>query len=76
MTAGVHVERCVGKGLVLRKKVRGDRRRYALALTAKGHKALQGIRRRVPDHEERLAQRLTARERRQLITLLDKVGHD
>jgi DNA-binding MarR family transcriptional regulator len=76
MTAGVHVERCVARGLVSREKVPGDRRRYALALTAKGRKTLHGVRRRVPDHEGRLAKRLTAREHRQLITLLDKVGHD
>ena len=76
MTAGVHVERCVDRGLVSRQKVQGDRRRYALALTPKGRKAIHGIRRRVPGHEERLARRLTAVERRQLVTLLDKIGHD
>jgi DNA-binding MarR family transcriptional regulator len=76
MTAGVHVEKCVARGLVSRKKVPGDRRRYALALTSKGRQAINGIRRRIPDHESHLAKRLTARERRQLVTLLDKVGHD
>jgi len=76
MTAGVHVEKCVARGLVSRKKVPGDRRRYALALTSKGRRAINGIRRRIPDHESHLAKRLTARERRQLVTLLDKVGHD
>ena len=76
MTAGVHVERCVNRGLVSREKVRGDRRRYALALTSKGRKTIHDIRRRVPGHEDRLTQRLTARERRQLVMLLDKVGHD
>lgn len=76
MTAGMHVERCVDKGLVSRAKVRGDRRRYALSLTPKGRKAIQGIRRRVPVHEDRLSKRLTARERRQLVMLLDKIGHD
>jgi DNA-binding MarR family transcriptional regulator len=76
MTAGVHVERCVARGLVSRKKVPGDRRRYALALTPKGRRAIHDIRRRVPVHEDRLSKRLTAAERRQLVTLLDKVGHD
>ena len=76
MTAGVHVQRCIGKGLVSRERVRGDRRRYALLLTPQGRKALHDIRRRIPDHEGRLAQRLTLEERRQLITLLDKIGPD
>lgn len=76
MTAGVHVERCVNRGLVSRRKVRGDRRRYALALTSKGRKAIHDIRGRIPDHEGRLSKRLTAGERRQLVTLLDRVGHD
>ncbi len=76
MTAGVHVQRCVDRGLVSREKVRGDRRRYALALTPKGRKSIHDIRRRIPIHEGRLSKRLTARERRQLVTLLDKLGHD
>lgn len=76
MTAGVHVQRCVDRGLISREKVRGDRRRYALILTPKGRKALHDIRRRVPTHEDRLTKRLTPSERRQLVTLLDKVGHD
>ena len=76
VTAGVHAKRCVDRGLVERERVRGDRRRYALLLTAKGRKALRDIRERIPLHEDRLALRLTRAERRQLITLLDKVGHD
>jgi DNA-binding MarR family transcriptional regulator len=76
MTAGVHVKRCVDRGLIAREKVRGDRRRYALVLTPKGRKALHDVRRRVPHHEDRLALRLTPAERQQLVTLLDKVGHD
>ena len=76
MTAGVHVQRCVDRGLISREKVRGDRRRYALALTPKGRKAIHDIRRRIPIHEGRLSKRLTAKERRQLVMLLDKLGHD
>jgi DNA-binding MarR family transcriptional regulator len=76
MTAGINAKRCVAKGLVVRETVSGDRRRYALHLTAAGRAALRAIRERIPLHEQRLAQRLSTAERRQLIALLDKVGHD
>jgi DNA-binding MarR family transcriptional regulator len=76
MTAGINAKRCVEKGLVVREAVPGDRRKYALRLTAAGRKELRAIRKRIPLHEDRLAQRLTAGERQQLIVLLDKVGHD
>jgi DNA-binding MarR family transcriptional regulator len=76
MTAGINAKRCVEKGLVVRETVPGDRRRYALHLTAAGREELQAIRERIPFHEDRLAQRLSTAERGQLIALLDKVGHD
>jgi MarR family transcriptional regulator, temperature-dependent positive regulator of motility len=76
MTAGINVKRCVHKGLVVRETVAGDRRRYALRLTEAGREELRAIRKRIPLHESRLAQRLTTAERLQLIALLDKVGHD
>ena len=76
MTAGINAKRCIQKGLVVRETVPGDRRRYALHLTDEGHEELQAIRKRIPLHEQRLTQRLSAAERLQLVTLLDKVGHD
>jgi DNA-binding MarR family transcriptional regulator len=76
MTAGVHVKRCVDRGLVVRENVPGDRRRYSLVLAPKGRKTLEAVRRRIPYHEERLALRLAPGERRQLVQLLDKLGHD
>lgn len=76
MTAGINIRRCVERGLVVRKTVPGDRRRYALHLTDAGRDELRAIRERIPLHEGRLAQRLSAAERQQLIALLDKVGHD
>ena len=76
MTAGINARRCVEQGLVVRETVPGDRRRYALHLTDAGRAALRAIRERIPLHEDRLAQRLSAAERGQLIALLDKVGHD
>jgi DNA-binding MarR family transcriptional regulator len=76
MTAGVHVKRCVDRGLVAREAVPGDRRRYALVLTSKGRKTLGDIRRRLPLHERQLVLRLSTEERHLLVELLDKVGHD
>lgn len=76
MTAGINTKRCAEKGLIVRETVAGDRRRYALHLTDAGREELQVIRERIPLHEERLAQRLSLAERRQLVALLDKVGHD
>jgi DNA-binding MarR family transcriptional regulator len=76
MTAGINAKRCVEKGLVVRETVPGDRRKFALHLTDAGRVELRAIRKRIPLHENRLAQRITAEERQQLIALLDKVGHD
>jgi DNA-binding MarR family transcriptional regulator len=76
MTAGINAKRCVEMGLVEREIVTSDRRRYALRLTDAGREALRALSERIPLHEDRLARRLTATERRQLIALLDKVGHD
>ncbi len=76
MTAGINAKRCVEKGFVVRETVPSDRRRFALHLTDVGRAELRAIRERLPLHEDRLAQRLSAAERGQLIALLDKVGHD
>lgn len=76
MTAGINTKRCVEKGLVVRHTVSGDRRKYALYLTDAGRRELRAVRDRIPLHEDRLAKRLSAAEREQLISLLDKVGHD
>jgi DNA-binding MarR family transcriptional regulator len=61
-------------GYVERQPVQGDRRAYGLALTPLGRKDLRKIERAVVDQDQRVAQRLKASEREQLLKLLDKLA--
>jgi DNA-binding MarR family transcriptional regulator len=61
------------RGLVER-GASGDRRSYVLALTAEGRAKLEELRTRMPQYEARIAARLTAAERKQLMVLLEKVA--
>lgn len=61
-------------GLICRLDVKGDRRRYALALTATGRSKLEQLRLRMAEYEQRLAADLTPAERQQLIELLNRVA--
>ena len=61
-------------GYVERLEVPGDRRAYGLALTALGRKDLRQIEQAVLKQDQRAAHRLTAEERQQLLTLLDKLS--
>lgn len=61
-------------GLICRLDVQGDRRRYALALTATGRAKLEQLRLRMAEYEERIAARLSAAEREQLIALLNRTA--
>lgn len=49
-------------------------RAYGLALTALGRKDLRRIEQAVLEQDQRAAHRLTAEERQQLLTLLDKLA--
>jgi DNA-binding MarR family transcriptional regulator len=60
-------------GLVERARDPGDRRAYALQITADGRRWLRGATRKVRDGQERLLAPLTAPEREQLIALLQKL---
>lgn len=61
-------------GLVCRLDVQGDRRRYALALTATGRSKLEQLRVRMAEYEERIARGLAPAEREQLIALLNRTA--
>lgn len=61
-------------GLVCRLDVAGDRRRYCLALTATGRHRMESLRERLDAYESRLAAKLTATERKQLMSLLERVA--
>jgi DNA-binding MarR family transcriptional regulator len=62
-----------GRGLVERRRGE-DRRTNGLWLTAEGRGLVSKLKRRIQLHERRVAARLTAAEREQLIGLLEKLA--
>ena len=62
-----------GRGLVERRRGE-DRRTNGLWLTAEGRGLVSKLKRRIQLHERRVAARLTAAEREQLIELLEKLA--
>lgn len=60
-------------GLVERARDEADRRRNAVALTAKGRAALKRLEARVARAQEELLEPLSAKEREQLVGLLTRV---
>ncbi len=60
-------------GFIRRMAVPADRRRYSLVLTASGRAMLDTLRERHAAYETELSRRLSAAERQQLITLLEKL---
>jgi len=61
------------QGLVERRRG-ADRRTNGLLLTPGGRVLVAGLKRRIRAHERRVAARLTAEERGQLLTLLEKLS--
>lgn len=61
-----------GRGLIERRRGE-DRRTNGLWLTAEGRTAVNRLKRRIQMHERRIAARLSAEEREQLIGLLEKL---
>lgn len=61
-----------GRGLIERRRGE-DRRTNGLWLTAEGRSAVNRLKRRIQMHERRVAARLSAEERDQLLTLLEKL---
>jgi DNA-binding MarR family transcriptional regulator len=62
------------RGFIERRATEGDRRSYALNLTAEGHQELNVLTHQIRAYEERLAANLSPDERAHLIALLEKVG--
>lgn len=62
-----------GRGLIERRRGT-DRRTNGLWLTAEGRSLVGVLKRRILQHERRVAAKLTAAERRQLLTLLAKLS--
>ena len=72
-TVGATVARAIQAGLIRRDDAHDDARRYVLSLTPRGQRMIATLRRRIADHERRVAGHLTANERRQLRALLHKM---
>jgi DNA-binding MarR family transcriptional regulator len=70
----VLVDELEEKGLVERRDSREDRRVYALHLTAKGRRALEGIARIGAEHDEAICAALNEEERAQLGSLLRRIA--
>ena len=66
------VDMLEGRGLVERRRGE-DRRTNGLWLTAEGRSTVARLKRRIQAHERRVAARLSAEERAQLLALLEKL---
>jgi DNA-binding MarR family transcriptional regulator len=66
------VDMLEGRGLIERRRGQ-DRRTNGLWLTAEGRATAARLKRRIQAHERRVASRLSAEERTQLIALLEKL---
>jgi len=72
----VLVDELEEKGLVERRDSREDRRVYALQLTAKGRRALDGVTRISLEHDDAICAALSESEREQLSGLLQRIADD
>jgi DNA-binding MarR family transcriptional regulator len=64
----------VARGLLARSVSAGDRRSFALNLTAEGKSMLESCLQSIHDHENRLLADLTGEERQTLMALLRRIG--
>lgn len=67
------VDELEAQGMIERRAHRGDRRIKALYLTRQGRKALDIVMRASAEHEAQLTSGLNARERKQLIEILNRI---
>jgi DNA-binding MarR family transcriptional regulator len=70
----VSLHRMARRGLIQRVRSTADRRQNGLRLTASGAAVLRDMVKYVQQHEQRITARLSARECKQLVALLSKVG--
>jgi DNA-binding MarR family transcriptional regulator len=73
-TLVVRLHRLAERGLIERVRSTADRRENGLRLTSKGEAALKSMLAFVARHERRIAARLSPSERKQLVTILRKIG--
>lgn len=67
------IRRMIGKGLIQRKRTKQDARAYAVRLSDKGWRILEGAEPGAQRADQRLLAGLTAPERRQFMDCLDKL---
>lgn len=67
------VDKLESRKWVVRKRSTVDRRKHELHLSAQGRTALTAMRKEVDEHESVFAERLTEREKRELLRLLKKL---
>jgi DNA-binding MarR family transcriptional regulator len=67
------IDRLEDQGWVVRKRSTEDRRRQEIFLTAAGDRAYKALKREMIDHEKKFVDRYTDSERRQLISLLQRL---
>ena len=63
-----------GRGWVERRRRNGDARAWGLHLTRRGQQFLERVKARVLDYDYRVARKITLKERRQLLVLLEKLA--
>ncbi len=61
------------RGLVKRQKSLSDKRAHALTLTSTGHTLLNGVKPKVLEHEQRIANELSVKEMETLVALLKRI---
>ncbi|HEV7633159.1 MAG TPA: MarR family winged helix-turn-helix transcriptional regulator [Steroidobacteraceae bacterium] len=67
------VDRMEESGWVVRRRSTEDRRRHGLFLTAEGTRQLKGLKKQMQQREESLSELFSEDERRQLISLLQRI---
>jgi DNA-binding MarR family transcriptional regulator len=67
------IDRLENAGWVVRKRSTEDRRRQEISLTAAGEKAYRTLKREMIEHERKFVDRYTETERKQLISLLQRM---
>ena len=63
-----------GRGLAERRHRPDDGRAWGLYLTPKGERLLDALRRRVREHDQRFAARLTRTDQRRLLRMLERLA--
>jgi DNA-binding MarR family transcriptional regulator len=72
-TLALTLHRLSRRGLIRRIRSTEDRRQNGLRLTAEGRSVLRSMLRYIPRHERRMTSKLSASERRTVVTLLRKI---